>query len=353
MGLVGSVIAAALISLLEYLKVFEFLNQSVPFWLLLIVIIACIPAITTLASIFRNKLTSNRRVFVISSAFASAPFFTELIKEIIHSIESRGYDPILKLPLEDFSNVDMNKHVDKLLNDLDGYAAGIFIHAEPDKNYEHFQSFSNKFHKPKLFLDCHKNDLYRSFDENSAFVGYDNSITGKIAGDTAAMLFKEKGISSPKILVIASKLQSERQDNFASHIRSELPNCELTIDDNGEFSRKVAHRIVLENLRNKIKNHERVWDLIFCTNDEMALGALSAIHELNNKTLSNMLILGCDGIEEAKIVIDRKDRHFVNTVDQNPKLLSHTGVETLFGLINGHEVAKETYLTPKMYVPIY
>ena len=353
LAIIGSVIAAAIISCLEYFKVFEFFNHQIPFWVLVMTIIFCVTFTFIWTSIIRKKLTANKRVFIISSAFTSTPFFSELIKDIIHSIESQGYEPIVKLPFEDFNIIDMNKHVEKLYNDVNSYSAGIFIHAEPDKHYDRFHNFSKKFNKPLLFLDCHKNDLYKTFDSKCSFIGYDNSVTGKIASDTATILLKKKEIVSPKILVIASKLQSERQSNFASCIQSKFPNCDLTIDDSGEFNRKISHRIVLDNLKNKLKHSENIWDLIFCTNDEMALGVLSAIKELNNKLLNNIIVLGCDGIEEAKTIIDKKNKHFVNTVDQNPKLLSNVGVEILFKKIHNHDVEKEIYLTPKMYVPIY
>jgi len=243
--------------------------------------------------------------------------------------------------------------VGKLSNDVNSYSAGVFIHAEPDKHYERFHNFSTKFNKPLLFLDCQRSDLYKTFNSKCSFIGYDNSVTGKIAADTATKLLKRKEVISPKILVIASKLQSERQNNFASCIQNKISNCDLTIDDSGEFNRIISHRKVLDNLKNKLKNNEKIWDLIFCTNDEMALGALSAIKELNNKILNNIIILGCDGIEEAKTIINKKNKHFVNTVDQNPRLLSNVGVEILFKEINNHEVGKEIYLTPKMYISTY
>ncbi|MCG3165610.1 MAG: HTH-type transcriptional repressor PurR [Bacteroidia bacterium] len=353
LALIGSVIAAAIISALEYFKVFHLFSRQVPIWVLIITILILILIGAFWITLIKKRLTANKRIFIISSAFTSTPFFSELIKDIIHAIETQGYEPIVKLPIDDFNIIDMNKHIEKLYNDVNSYSAGIFIHAEPDKHYERFQSFSNKFKKPLLFLDCHKNDLYKTFDNNCSFIGFDNSVIGKIASDTAISILIKKQITAPKILIIASKLQSERQNNFASFIRLKFPNCELTIDDSGEFNRKISHRIILENLKAKIKNNEKIWDLIFCTNDEMAIGTLTAIKEINNKLLSNIIVLGCDGIEEAKAIIDKKNKNFINTVDQSPKLLSDFGVEMLFKKIKNHDVSKEVYLLPKMYIPIY
>jgi len=352
-GLIGSIITAAIISLLDYLEVFDFFDKPIPFWVLILVFVIFLIFTLAWISIFKKKLSVNKRIFIISSAFTSTSFFSELIKEIIQSIESQGYEPVIKLPIEDFNIIEMNKHVDKLYNDIDSYSAGIFIHAEPDKHHERFRNFSNKFNKPLVFLDCHKNDLYKSFDDKCSFIGYENSITGEIASDTAIDLLKRKEIDAPKILVIASKLQSERQHNFVACIKSKLQNSEITIDDSGEFNRKIAHRIAIENLKNKLKNNIRIWDLIFCTNDEMALGVVSAIKEINNKALNNIIILGCDGIEEAKTIIDKKNKHFINTVDQNPKLLSKVGVEILFKRIKNQSAEKEFYLVPRMYIPNY
>jgi ABC-type sugar transport system substrate-binding protein len=109
---------------------------------------------------------------------------------------------------------------------------------------------------------------------NMAFVGYDPDVIGRCAADYVGEHARRSRISAPRVLVIGSnKLHLGRHEEFAKRLRLRLQDAEVIIDDGGDFDRTRAREIVYKNLRS---GQRVVPNYIFCTNDEMTLGAVDA-----------------------------------------------------------------------------
>lgn len=81
----------------------------------------------------------------------------------------------------------------------------------------------------------------------------------------------------------------------------------------------------------------------------MALGALNAIQDLNSDLLSDIKIIWVDGIESAKNQIDKNEKFFINTVNQNPQIIAETGVNTLTKKLRKENTKKIILIEPEMY----
>jgi ribose transport system substrate-binding protein len=344
-NILASIIFTILLSLINK----EFLKILIPLWIFIFSLIVVLPLIYQSYKLGRKSFLSQKRVFIISSAITSAPFFAELVNHLTYKLEALGFIPEIKLPHEDFSINEINRHIDFVKKNKDYYVGGFFIHSEPERNFENYKSFSNIFDKPLIFLDVKKSELYKSFPNNCSFLGFDNSRTGVIAAEYTIKVLQKHNINNPQIFIIASKLQSDRQNNFKLTIEKQFTNRTIEINELGDFNRRKAYKIIYEELKSKIENKLPIWDVIFCTNDEMALGALHAIYDINTKKLNQIILIGVDGIEEAKNEIDKNDFLFLNTVDQNPKSLAEDGIAIFTNKFNGVSTLKSQYLEPHIY----
>ncbi|SDY14422.1 substrate-binding protein domain-containing protein, partial [Acetomicrobium thermoterrenum DSM 13490] len=76
-------------------------------------------------------------------------------------------------------------------------------------------------------------------------------------------------------------------------------------------------------------------DAVFCTNDEMALGALQAAEAAGKK----IIIVGFDANKDALESII--DNGLTATIAQNPFAMGLYGVENAIKLLNGEEIPKK------------
>ena len=295
------------------------------------------------------RMKKMKRVFIVSSTFTSSTFFSELLKSLISRLEQNGFIPDIRLPQFDFDNVEIKRHTQEAIENSDLYIGGFLIHSNPDENIPFFTEQSRKFGKPIIFLDARESDDYSLFPKNCSFVGFNNSAIGTIASNFAYNLFTVENQMKPKILVIGAQLQSNRQKDFISEIQKRIPLSTITLDDSGNFNRRKAYKILSEKISNLRNRKEDFYDLIFCTNDEMALGCIHCIQDHKNFDSSNYKIIGVDGIKEATFKINESKSNFIATVNQNLDILILKGIDILLKKIRMEHTETFYLLNPEIY----
>jgi ribose transport system substrate-binding protein len=128
--------------------------------------------------------------------------------------------------------------------------------------------------------------------------------------------------------------------------RSELPDAVITIKDHCAFMRVRAYDAVRAHIRKL--GAEQHLDAIFCTNDEMALGAVDALSQLSPGT-KEPLVVGVDCVLEAKALIDTGTSPLRATVVQDTHHLAVSIVDILEKMHRGRSVPKRTILRPEIY----
>jgi ribose transport system substrate-binding protein len=91
---------------------------------------------------------------------------------------------------------------------------------------------------------------------------------------------------------------------------------------------------------------EQRLDAIFCTNDEMALGAVDA---LLSPATEAPLIVGIDGVQEARDLIDTTRSPLRATVVQDTHLVAGSVVDLLQKMHHGRPVPKRTILSAEIH----
>ena len=199
---------------------------------------------------------------------------------------------------------------------------------------------------PVVFTDIEPFDKVEEYLENTAYIGYDTGELGELAGKWLAANLK--GRDHPHVLVVASREHSARQRRCEETLRSALPDVSITTDDGCAFIRSRAYDAVRAHIR-KFYPAQRL-DAIFCTNDEMALGAVDAL-QASSPANQATLVIGIDGVQEAKALIDTAQSPLRATVVQDPHRLVGGVVDLLEKMHRGRSVPKRTVLQPKSTRP--
>lgn len=199
---------------------------------------------------------------------------------------------------------------------------------------------------PVVFVDIDPFDAAEGYPDGTAFVGYAPDVIGRCAADYVGEHSRRSLISSPVVLVIGSKLHIGRQTEFVKRLKSRLQDAKFIIDEDGDFDRTRAREIVCENLRSE----EHVApNYIFCTNDEMALGAVDALGMLGFRNGGPITVVGVDGTPEARALIDSQKTPLRATVVQDSCRMAEIAIDLLDKAIRGKHVEKYNYLDPRIF----
>jgi len=107
----------------------------------------------------------------------------------------------------------------------------------------------------------------------------------------------------------------------------------------GEFSIESGRQAALEILK-----RSRDCDALFCINDEMAIGALTAIQEIGKKCPGDVAVMGFDGIEAGIITTPK-----LSTIAQPTTEMARTAMRLLIDCIEGKKrLPKSITIPPKL-----
>jgi DNA-binding LacI/PurR family transcriptional regulator len=326
-------------------------NATVPFWLFAVVCIFLIGVVSILVQ-RRSFSVSRKRVFVIVSAYVSAfqeqQFFADILQYLISDLAVHNLEVVPKTPSRDYSAYQQDQQFREILSNRHTYLGGILIPVEPKEREREIKEFVAQFRKPVVFLDVLPFASESEYPPNTCAVATDNKLGGKKAAEEMARILQGRSIVTPKVLVIGSSIQKDRQQGFMERIRVLLPTSILVLNEQGHFLRDEARRITLNEFRTA--NEGTIpFHGVFCTNDEMALGVLDALATLHTQSPTAVTVVGFDGIRQALLDIEQEDSALANTVVQNVKELTGRAVTSLIKLLAREQVQRITLLPPHLY----
>jgi ribose transport system substrate-binding protein len=295
------------------------------------------------ASTIRRVRHRPRRAFVMTSAFSQKYYVAAFVQRLHSTFDRDGIDMVLKVPERDYDASAQSHHLDRILDRKHDYLGGIIVAAEVHRLRDDLTEFCRKSRLPVVFTDLEPFDKESDYPDNSAFIGYDTAQLGDLAGKWLVKQLRRT--ASPRVLIIASREHSNRQERCAQVLRRELTDVMITIDDNCGFTRSRAHDAVRAYVR-QLDSRQRL-NAIFCTNDEMALGAVDALSASSPAT-QDVFVVGIDGVLEAKALIDANSP-LRATVVQDTHRLAMCVVDLLVKMHNGRAVPKRTILNAEIY----
>jgi ribose transport system substrate-binding protein len=288
----------------------------------------------------------SKRAFLITSAFNQKYYLAALVQRLHSALDRNGIDLVLKVPDrdQDYDASAQSHHLSRVLDRHHDYIGGIIVASEMHRLREDLTTFCRRSRLPVVFTDVEPFDNESEYPENTAFVGYDTGELGELAGRWLAKHLQ--GQDSPHVLIIASHEHNARQQRCEQTLRSALPDITITIDDECEFKRSSSYKAVRAHLR-QLRPHQRL-DAIFCTNDEMALGAVDALSPPAPATQATVVV-GVDGVLEATALIDTADNPLRATIVQDIDRLAGAAVDILEKMHRGRTIPKRTILQARIH----
>ena len=280
----------------------------------------------------------------MTAAFSQKYYVAALVQRLHSLLDRDGIDLVLKVPDRDYDASAQSHHLRRLLDRRRDYLGGVIIAAEVHRLRDDLIMFCRNSRLPVVFTDIEPFDKVEEYLENTAYIGYDTGELGELAGKWLAANLK--GRDHPHVLVVASREHSARQRRCEETLRSALPDVSITTDDGCAFIRSRAYDAVRAHIR-QLDPAQRL-DAIFCTNDEMALGAVDAL-QASSPANQATLVIGIDGVQEAKALIDTAQSPLRATVVQDPHRLVGGVVDLLEKMHRGRSVPKRTVLPAEIY----
>ncbi len=333
--LAGAVCTSGLVLLLSGL-----VNLAVPVWTTLLAVMA--GAVTAL------PLRRGRRVFLVTSAFNRKPWIVELMQHVHGTLNRNGLDLVLKAPEHDYDAAAQAHHLRHLARSRRDYLGGLVVATEVHRLRPELVEFCADFRAPVVFLDIEPFDDEADYPPNTAFVGYLPADIGVLAGQWLADHFTRHGVRRPHLLILAGLEQVDRQRCCAEVLRSRVDGVSIVVDDSCAFQRSRARDAVQAHVRELDARDGRL-DAVFCTDDEMALGAVDALRGTHSPTTGDTVIIGVDGAPEALALIDNGTGPLRATVVQDSRRLAESAIHVLERMRRGRATPKQTALRPEVH----
>jgi ribose transport system substrate-binding protein len=321
------------------------LTNAVPLWSLLALAGALL---VLLHSVWMQRQSQHRRakrVFLVISAFDQKHYLAELIRNVHGVLEQRGYALDLKIPYRDYSTVSQIHCLEQVLDHREDYIGGFVIAVIPNQAHRirsDLVDFCNKVAIPVVFLDVEPFENEQYYPASTAFVGYSAYEIGEVAAGWVAEHLLCKQRKYPGVLVISGDSQHLRHQRFKECLNATLDTVKI-IDDSADFDRLRARDATRKQLK-QVKSKGQQLDVIFCTNDEMALGAVDALLFVDPSIARDTVVVGVDGTPQARALIEAGPSPLRATVIQDSYKVAEVAVDLLARMLRKDQVPTRTFL---------
>ncbi len=344
-SVISGIVLVPFTGLLRGLPALAILTTSVPAWLALL--ITC-PLAAMIIGIFRRPPPARAEIFLLMPAFSQKHWLAELLRNIDRSLDRR-FDLVVKIPDSDYAGTAQIRRLRQTLTRDKGYIAGFVVAAEPDATREDLVTLCAKAPYPIIFVDVQPFAHDADYPTNTAFVGCSDELIGEKAGRYTARIIERSPAAHPTVLVIATNTHRGRQRRFVDVLTGTCPQATVIVDEDGLFARDRARDIVRRRLA-ELARQNRPVDVIFCTSDEMALGALDALYAPDaGDQARGVRVIGVDGTREALALINSGGSPLCATIVQDPARVAERAVDLMERKLRGDDTPKRNHLPVELY----
>lgn len=289
--------------------------------------------------------SSTRRIFLVMSTFTQKYWVLDFLQRLHRSLDRKGLDLVLKVPDRDHDASALAHDLRRVLTARSGYLGGLIWPTELGRSRPDLVEFCAELALPVVFTDMEPFENESDYPENTAFVGYRAADLGEAAGRWLVGHLRRCGARRPRVLIVASHEHRDRQNRCADLLRAEFSEIEITVDNTCDFRRSRAHDAVQAHIRSSMTP----LDAVFCTSDDMALGAVDAIRANPSQNTTDTVVVGVDGIPEVLNLITAAASPLRATAVQDTHRLAESAVEVLQKMLERRRTAKRTFLKPEVF----
>jgi len=315
-------------------------GPTVPVWMAPLAVV-----VSVAVALLRPR---GKRVFLVTSAFRQKYWLAGLVQHMHGVLDRNGLDLVLKTPDRDYDAAAQAHHLRRLVQSRRDYVGGFVLATEVPRMRSELVEFCAEIRVPVVFSDIELFDEAAGYPSNAAFVGYLSADLGALAGHWLADHFTRHGVQCPEVLIVASREHQDRQRSCAEVLRARVNGISITVEDGCAFQRSRAYDAVQSHVSGLDVRQGRL-DAVFCTNDEMALGAVDALHAIDSPATGDIVIIGVDGVPEARALIDSGTSPLRATVVQDSHRLAESAIHVLTRMRRGRVAPKRTVLRPELH----
>ncbi|MFE7060768.1 substrate-binding domain-containing protein [Sutcliffiella sp. NPDC057660] len=246
------------------------------------------------------------------------PFFVDLKEGAEETAKEEGIELIItdsqgdpSKQLSDVENI-LQKNPDLLiLNPVDSDAAAQIV------------LIANEQNVPVITVD-----RQAAGGEVVSHIGFDALKSGNIAGTFLSEILKGKGKVVEIQGILGTNVGRDRSQGFNDHLKG-FDGIEIVASQSANFDRGEALKVMEDILQ---ANPEI--DAVYAANDEMVMGALSAIEAAGR--LDEIIVIGTDAIDPALDAI--REKKLEATIAEPPFFLGREAIHTAIKILNDEEV---------------
>jgi galactofuranose transport system substrate-binding protein len=194
-------------------------------------------------------------------------------------------------------------------------------------------------HVPVLTIDRKINAT--ACKDYLAFLGSDFVEQGKRAAD--AMIKATGGKGKVAILLGASgnNVTTDRTKGFVDQIKAKAPGLEIVAQQTGEFARDKGQQVMEQLIQSKPEI-----TAVYAENDEMGLGALTALKGAGKKPGKDIKIVSIDGTRNAVQALANGEYNAV--IESNPRFgpLAFATAQKFYG---GESIPENVIISDRAY----
>ncbi|TDD85464.1 ABC transporter substrate-binding protein [Actinomadura darangshiensis] len=172
------------------------------------------------------------------------------------------------------------------------------------------------------------------------FIGSDFVEQGKRAADQMIKALGGKGKVAILLGAAGNNVTTERTKGFKDQIQAKAPGIQVTFEQTGEFAREKGQQVT-EQL---VQSHPDI-DAVYAENDEMALGAVTALKGAGKKA-GDVKVVSVDGTRAA--VQGIVDGWIYAVVESNPRF-GPLAFQTLQKFLDGESIPQKVVIQDREY----
>ncbi|NTE84342.1 sugar ABC transporter substrate-binding protein [Agrobacterium tumefaciens] len=243
----------------------------------------------------------------------------------------------VKIQVED-AQADISKQLNQVNNFIAAGVDAIIVTLADTSAAPRISDAAAKAGIPLVYLNLEPGNVAK-LPEKQAYVGSRETDAGRLAGEAACSLLKEKGKAADAqayILMgdLAHQASRDRTSSFKQALTS--GDCKaVTIAD--EQSAAWTRTTAMDMTTNWITAGRPI-DVVFANNDEMAIGAVQAL-KAASVSMDDVIVIGIDATPDGLASMAAGDLDA--TVFQNAKGQSTSALDAAVALIHGTPVDKQ------------
>jgi len=174
-----------------------------------------------------------------------------------------------------------------------------------------------------------------------AFLGSDFVEQGKRAADAMIKVTGGKGKVAILLGASGNNVTTDRTKGFVDQLKAEAPGLEIVAQQTGEFARDKGQQVMEQLIQSKPDI-----TAVYAENDEMGLGAVTALKAAGKKPGKDVKIVSIDGTRNAVQALVNGEYNAV--IESNPRFgpLAFATAQKFYG---GEEIPENVIITDRAY----